>query len=176
MKKELYLIVILLFSLKSYGQNSLSDFNSIQINRKMKEFPDTFDLSSPLKSCITFNYLSINGKERLYRSASSLRIKAYLPDSFIPVSKVSEENKAEYLNFLLKEVIYYKDSIACVIAEIRESRYSIRTFYFENGRWVNRSENASNSIDQLRQIFKKYAGEYLNELRSTNNKVKSRLG
>lgn len=151
--------------MNSYGQELSSDFRTVPVNKKIKEFPDQFDLSTPLKSCITFNYLLVNGKECFLRIASTEKNKYSFPDSNAPDSKVTEEARNKYLNMNIKEVIIYKDSVASVISEFKESRYSIRGFNLENGKWVNAGENQRSTMAESRQYFAKYAGQQLCTLR-----------
>lgn len=164
MKTIQLLILLFIISVNSYGQELSSDFKKITVNKKIKEFPDQFDLSSPLKSCITINYIFINGKERLLRKASTIMNKEFCPDSTVSDSKVSEDKKNQYMNTTIKEIIIYKDSIACVISEIRESYFSLRDFTLENGKWVNLCEDARNSLLESRKYFAKNANQFLHAL------------
>lgn len=165
MKKSLTLLILSLMSLMIYGQNLSSDFRTIQINKAIKEFPDTFDLSSPLKSLITLSYITINGKDRLLRKVSTLKYRYFSPDSTAPDTKVSDKRKSRILGTTIKEIIYYKDSIACAISKISDSLYSIRPFHLENGKWVQAGEDPGPSLESSRQHFEKYANEELNDLR-----------
>lgn len=148
-----------------FGQDLSSDFKTIQVNKKIKEFPDTFDLSSPLKSCVSIYYLMGNGKDRLWGEVSTSKYKYLFPDSSTPDSKVDENIKTEFLQTTIKEIIYYEDSISCVISEIRESKYSLRSFYLEHGKWENAGEDEKNTLENARQHFKKYADQELHDLR-----------
>lgn len=65
---------------------------------------------------------------------------------------------------MIKEVIISKDSVACVISEYN-SRYSIRSFNLENGKWMNTGESGRNSMEQSRQHFIQNAAHFLDVLR-----------
>jgi hypothetical protein len=168
MKIALLLPLLFLLSPKSNGQELSSAFTTIPVNKQVKEFPDKYDLSSPLKSCISYYYLLINGKDHLLQETSTLKNKYYLPVPQSPDSKLSEEEKANYLNSVIREVITYKDSFACSILEIRPSYYLIRGYNLENGKWVNAGEDGRKSIEESRQHFIKYASTHLQELRQIN--------
>ena len=163
MKKSLTLQILLILSIMTYGQTT--DFRTIQINRAIKEFLDTFDLSSPLKSLITLSYININGKERLLGKVSTLKNTYLSPDSTAPDTKVSDKRKSRILETTVKEIIYYGDSIACAISKIRDSLYSVRPFHLENGKWVQAGEDQYPSLESSRQHFEKYANEELQDLR-----------
>jgi hypothetical protein len=167
MKKNLLLLLLSMLLLAGYAQTLSSDFKTIQINKKIKEFPDSFDLSSPLKALITFSYVNFNGKDRLLREVSTLRYRSEFPDSSAPDSQVSELRKSRILETIIKEIIYYKDSVACAISEVRDSLYSIRTFNLENSLWVQCGEDERKSIYESRKQFEKYAEENLQLLRRT---------
>jgi hypothetical protein len=126
MKNSITLLVLALMSIISYGQDISEEFKTIVVNKKIKDFRDTIILSSPLLSCISINYISIKGKNSLWREVSTVRLKESMPDSTVPDSEVTEERKSRILETTIKEIIYYKDSVACAITEIRDSLYSIR--------------------------------------------------
>jgi len=161
MKIAFPVFLLLLCFLHSPAQELSSDFKIVPVNKRINEFPDKFDLTSPLSSCISFNYLLINGKDGLFRSASSRRIQAYLPDSKAKDSKVSEKSRNNYLNKLINEVVIYKDSIACAISVYSESLYSIRYLSLENSRWVNAGEDVGTSVADSRQQFARKAPLFL---------------
>lgn len=161
MKKAFPVFLLLLCFFTGFGQELSSDFKIVTVNKKVREFPDLFDLSSPLSSCISFNYLLINGKDGLLRPASSRRIQSYLPDPGAKDSKVSEKSRNNYLDKLINEVVIYKDTIACVISVYTETLYSIRFLSLENSKWVNAGEDVGTSIADSRQQFARKAPLFL---------------
>lgn len=58
-----------------------SDFKTVTVNKKVKDFSDKFDLSSPLNSYITYSYIEINGKDGLLSRICTTPNKQYWPDS-----------------------------------------------------------------------------------------------
>lgn len=167
MKNSLTFLVLALMSIMTYGQELSTGFKTVLVNKKIKDFPDTIDLSSPLKSCISINYIMINGKDRLLREVSTVRNRSIFPDSTAPDSKVKEDNKSKILETTIKEILIYKDSISCAISEIRDSLYSIRSFYLENDKWVNGGEDGRNNMEESRLCFEKNAEQHLQMLRRT---------
>jgi hypothetical protein len=157
MKSSLSFILLFLLIISAYGQEFPSDFKTVTINKQLNQFPDQFDLSSPLASFVTFNYTFINGKDKLLRIICSIKHKSLLPDSTASDSQVSEEVKKLHLYATINQVIIYKDSISFVIShmigENKGSYYSIRSFYVELGKWVNNGEDLCNDIRSARRFI-----------------------
>jgi len=137
---------------------------SISINQQLKDFPDTYDLSTPLKAGITCSYFLINGKENLWRDASAYLIREYFPKSKNPDRTVDEAYKERMLNGTIKEVIVYKDSVACMITQIDSSYYSIRILGFEDGKWLNIGEDLGRGLENSREVFYAKAPKTLSRL------------
>jgi uncharacterized iron-regulated protein len=145
-----------------------TEFRTVLVDKKISEFPDTLDLSSPLKAGISIYYLSVHGKNSDWRRVSSERIKLFLPDTSSANSDVPENIRSKYLNTIIKEIITYKDSIACVISQVRDSLYSIRWLCLENGNWVNNGEDGRRSIEESNHFFQEFAEENMKTLRKIN--------
>lgn len=161
MSKIVFIFGILLSSLALNAQTTT-------VNKKLKEYPDKFDLSTPLKAGITFSYFAVNGEESLWRENSSYFIKAYFPNkSETQRRKVDNSYKSYLLNATIKEVIVYKDSVACMITQNDTEDYSIRMLGFEDGRWLNIGEDLGESLEAARINFNKKANIILQKLRYT---------
>jgi hypothetical protein len=165
MKSILSTSLLIVLYLNGIGQNQTSDFVTTTVNRKVKEFADKFDLSSPLLSEVTFSYIMINGKDGLMRQASSMKSKFSFTDSTVKDSEVPQSFRELLLNTIIKEYIIYKDSLACTISLQPDSSYDIRWFDLENGKWLNTGDDGKSSLQKSRDLFKKYARENLDQLR-----------
>ena len=126
---------------------------TVVINKQLKDFPDTFDLSTPLKAGITYSYLLVNGNMNLWRDVSAYMIKEYFPKGKVSDKDVNETNKMRMLNGIIKEVIVYNDSIACMITQIDSTYYSIRMLGFEDGKWLNIGEDMGRGLENSREVF-----------------------
>jgi hypothetical protein len=173
MKNSLLFVLLLALAINTYGQEFSSDFKTIAVNKKIKEFPDRFDLSSPLNSFITLNYIYINGKDRLLKTIYTIKYKSTLPDSIKTDSQVNEDEKRKYLDVKIDEITIYKDSVTFVISEDIDNEYrpyfSIRSFYLESNNWVTSGENTSLNIEEARQIIKDRAKMFFEEFKSIQN-------
>ena len=102
--------VLLFFVNSFYGRTQAlsADFHTIPVNKEIKDFPDRFDVTSPLNSFLTYNYINLTGKNGCYNKVCSAANLAYFPDSTARDTKVSPEERARYLNTLIHEVNIYK--------------------------------------------------------------------
>jgi hypothetical protein len=140
---------------------------SVIINKQLKDFPDTFNLSTPLYAGITCSYLIVNGKENRWRDASVYMTREYLPKSNALDRTIKETTKKRMLNSQIKEVIIYKDSVACMITQIDSASYSIRTLGFEDGKWLNIGEDMRRDMESSRETFSANASNTLDRLRKS---------
>jgi hypothetical protein len=157
--KALAALLVLGLSLGSgIGQGLSSDFRTISVGKKIGEFPDVFDLSSPLSACISFDYLRLKGRESQLGQVSSLRIRGYFAGPGQPDSVVSDQKRAAILNTLVNEVIVFKDSVAAVISRPSEDYYSVRYMSCEGGQWLNAGEDMGMTLEDSRRVFGEKAG------------------
>lgn len=174
--KPIFILALLLITAITKGQDFGADFKTISVNKKLSEFSDSFDLSSPLKSFITYNYVLINGKDHLLWTTNTTRNWSFLPDSTAPNSEVSDNFKDRLLNANIHEVIFYKDSVAFVIShvfsEFGESYYPIRSFYLEGDRWVNSGESARNHLMDAHQFIRDRAEMFFQDFQETQRLYK----
>ncbi len=141
---------------------------TITINKQLKDFPDTFNLSTPLNAGITCSYLIVNGKENQWRDASVYMIREYLPKSNALDRIVKETSKKKMLDGEIKEINVYKDSVACMITQLDSVYYSIRTLGYEDGKWLNVGEDMGNVLEKSRERFYSHAPNTLNRLRRSS--------
>ena len=138
------------------------------VNKPLKDFPDTYDLSTPLNAGVTMSYLLVNGTENLWRDASTFMNINRHRRGTIPDRVVSEESKDRQLNRIIKEVIVYRDSVACMITQITSAYHSIRYLGFEDGKWLNIGEDLGNELENSREVFYAKAPRILSTLRQSN--------
>ena len=130
---------------------------SITINKQLKDFPDTLDLSTPLNAGITYSYLVVNGKDGLWRDVSAYTIREYLPKNNAPDKTVNEAYKTQLLNGIIKEILFYKDSIACMITQLDSAYYILQMLCFEDEKWLNAGQNVGRGLENSREVFYKKA-------------------
>ena len=155
------------------GNSSPRILEQIAINKKVKEFPDKFDLSSPLNSFVTLKYILMNGKDGLQWKICSADKKSSLPDSTIPDSKMPEDVRQFHLNTIIQEIILYKDSVAFIISQLfqdnGESFYSVRNFHPEQGKWVVNGEDVFSDIESANKYIRNRADHFYKDFQLGQN-------
>ena len=115
-------------------------YNTLEINKPLKDFPEMFNQETPLNAFISIKYVLVNGHESRLRQLSGYYLKDRLSDT-VPDSKVDEKRRNKLLDTEIERVLIYHDSIAAVINKIGENFYGLWNFYRENGKWVSAGED-----------------------------------
>jgi hypothetical protein len=165
MKSKIALTVLLLTVLIACQRKVNSDFKTIQVNKKIKDFPNAIDLTSPLKAEISIDYLIITGRDSYWYKVNSERLKPFYSDTTVADSQVPENLKNRYLNSKIREIITYRDSVAWVISEENDSSFLLRWLNLEHNKWVNDGEDGRKSIEAIHQLISQNAEKALKKLR-----------
>ena len=166
MKKLIIIVLILFVNLITVNaQEQTTELRLINVDKNLKDYTNRYDLSTPLKSFITFKFLQSEGKKSKYRSVNSYRIKGAFPKESTPDIEVADTKKISILNKKIKEVIYYKDSVAAVLSPYVEPMYIIYYYSLENGKWLGAGEGLGNDLNDARAKFKNNAPTLLNYIK-----------
>ena len=130
------------------------DFKTLLVDKRVREYPNRYDLGTPLDSFVTFKYLMSEGKRGAYRSVNSYRIKGFFPRSDASDSEVQPQAKERILQTHIKEIIVYKDAVAGVITEYSDPMCIITYLSLEEGKWLNAGEGFGNDLDDARKRFR----------------------
>ncbi|MDR0295298.1 MAG: hypothetical protein LBH91_03785 [Prevotellaceae bacterium] len=153
MKRILFFTCFITFLACSLNaQTNADDYTIIPVDKRVREFANPNDNKTPLNAFITYIYTVANGKWQEVNSLSSVTKKRNYSPEF-------QEKNEWLLDYTIKEIIMYKDSVVGVIPSFnKDPWYTIWFFYFENGRWVNIGENiGKETIEDTRQLFLKEA-------------------
>jgi len=160
-----FTIILLFLFTKVNSQELEKNFTSVEINKQVSEYPDRFDVTSPLNSFVTFKYLLSKGKQNLYRSVNSYRIKEAFPKSSAPDAEVVKEKRDALLHTKMKEIIIYKDSVAGIITDFHlPPMYIITYLSFEDGKWLNAGEGLGDDLIDAREKFKEHSKSFLSTI------------
>lgn len=125
----------------AFSQIEENDFKQVPVNRKVKEYSLEIDLSTPLSSYLSREYIMVSGKERLWHEISTYAFD-YLFDANVPDKTVSPESQEQILERRITQVLTYKDSVASVISyQEQEGNYYTNFCVLEDGLWRNRGQN-----------------------------------
>jgi hypothetical protein len=168
MKQAFTFTILLIFlSTITYSQYDEKNTKSIEIIKKVNEYPNHFDLSSPINSFITFKYLQSEGKQGLYRSVNSYKIRDYFPKENAPDAIVKEETSEKLLNTKINEIVIYKDSVVGIITDppaksaFKLPMQIVTYLTFEDGKWLNAGEDIGNDLNDAREVFKRKCNYFL---------------
>jgi hypothetical protein len=157
-------LTLLLIIGNANGQQFGSDFGTIVVNKKVKEFPDKFNLSSPLNSFVTLKYILINGKDGLQCKMVPAKKTSFVADSTAPDQEVPEDVRQQHLNTIIQDIIFYKDSVAFITSKLFQDNgdafYSVRNFRPEHGKWVVNGEDLFHDVESANKYILQFAGKF----------------
>ena len=133
--------------------HSQFQFQSIIVNKPLKEFPDVYDLSTPLNAGVTISYFLVNGIDYPWDNEMIKLYPEHKREKEINHRVVEESVKQRLLNDTIKEVMVYKDSIAFMIKKTTSDYYLTWWFTYEDGRWLYDGEDGCRSLEYERERF-----------------------
>jgi len=149
-------LAVFAFAASLSAQNLRNDYEITEVGKRVRDFPDEYDLSSPLRSFITFKHLNAEGKQSRFRSVNSFRLRGFFPHEDAPDLEVGAEKRASLLDSYIREVVVYKDSVAAVLTDYAPSPPLVIVSYLslENGRWLGAGEDLGNDLQDARVKFR----------------------
>jgi len=146
----------------STKNNESNSVRVYQVNKKVCDFPEKEDLSTPEAAYATINRLSASGDQEFWRRISVKRLARQMP---VKKGKreVSKTAIQEWLNANVLEVRIFRDTYAGVIAKVPHAFKNIidyRSLELENGRWLNSGNSVFSSVEKARGHFGKMCGRH----------------
>jgi hypothetical protein len=164
--KALPLFLSLILQMNALCQELTEGFKVIHVNKMIKEFPDSFSMSSPLQTYLSLqNFLIKNDPN--YSIWGIVNVERYR--SGAPSFSYSENEKKQVLNTRIVEVNYYNDSVATVISQVRDSHFNCRWFEFDKNKWYSCGDDNYDTYEGAHLQFTSYAQFHLNILRQVNS-------
>ncbi len=133
-----------------------------QVNKKVKDFPEHEDLSTPEAAYATINRLSASGDQEFWRRMSAKRLAQRMPVKK-GKRKVSKGAVHGWLNANIVEVRIFRGKYAGVSAKIPHAWKKIidyRSFELEDGKWLNAGNDVFGSVEEARNKFTILCGRY----------------
>jgi len=137
---------------------------TIVVNKPLKDFPDVYDLSTPLNAGVTISYFIVNGIDYPWDGAIVESYPERKRGKAMNRRVVDEVVKERLLNDTIKEVIIYKDSIAFMIKKSKPNYYVTWWFVYEDGKWLYSGEDGDDNIESERERFYTHASAELDRV------------
>lgn len=122
------------------GALAETDYDSKDINKSVKDFPEIDNQNNPLNAFISLKYLFANGKLSKQKQVASFYLQHRLSDTISDI-QIKEETRSPILNTRINKVLIYKDTVAGIINKISKDYYGLWFFYKENGKWMSAGED-----------------------------------
>jgi len=135
------------------GEQSQEEFRSYTVNKKVSDFPQVRDLSTPEAAYATImrDFMATGASSSEWSEISVRQLRGTERRS------VSPERASNCLDARIHEVIIYRDRQAMVTAKMRERDtvgYDQRFLFYANGRWLNSGHDGLTSTpEQARDNF-----------------------
>jgi hypothetical protein len=128
---------------------------SYPVNKKVADFPEREDMSTPEAAYATLNRLSASGEQSFWPRLSIRKLGERMSPGQ-GKREVSEEAKREWLNAEILEVHIFEGRCAGVLARVPHPSRTIidyRGLEFEDGRWLNAGNSVFGSLEEARAGF-----------------------
>ena len=149
-----------------------SDFLRVyQVNKRVSDFPDKEDFSTPAFSYATINRLSASGEQEFWRRVTVKKLAKRMPVKK-GKRKVSKTAANEWLNAKIIEVRVFRGRYAGVIAKMPHAWKNVidyRSLELQDGQWLNAGNSVFGSLEKARRHFGKMCGR--NAERPTKKKI-----
>lgn len=140
-------------------------FRVYEVNKRVRDFPETGDLSTPEAAYAAINRVMASGEDSKWRSISTRKNAERVPPANAPTRQVDPKTAALWLDARIVEVRMYRDKIAAVIAELGpesgRAPYDYRSLAFESGKWLNEGESRHATLPVARQAFAAECAKYV---------------
>ncbi|MHC4179781.1 MAG: hypothetical protein ACYSWU_19910, partial [Planctomycetota bacterium] len=146
-----------------------------QVNKKVSDFPDKEDLSTPEASYAAANRIAASGDRGSWRRISVARLASKLPPADAKKREVSAEAAKEWLEAEILEVRIFRGTFASVFAGTTTTTkriIDIRNLELHNGRWLNRGNDVVGTLDEARVRFSAACAYYAEDFRPSRRPMK----
>jgi hypothetical protein len=135
------------------GQQSASDVRVSEFSTRVRDYPNRFDLSDPLRAYVSLQYLKSEGKAGRFRDAASYRTRAFYPSPEAPDRAVPPAQRDAILDTPIRAVVYFRDNVAAVVTPFRDSMLLITYLTRESGQWRHAGEDIGSDLANACAVF-----------------------
>ncbi len=147
---------------ESKSEENSSLLRVYEVNKRVKDFPEKEDLSTPEAAYAVARRLSASGES--FRRISVKSLARRLPPPDAKKKEVKPEVAEGWLNALILEVRIFRGTHAAVIAKLPpawRSPFDMRTVDLEAGRWLNVANSRWDSMREAREFFARSCARYV---------------
>lgn len=134
-----------------------------EVNKRVSQFPEKDDLSTPESAYVAINRVMAGGQEGKWREISVTRLTSRLPPADAPAAKVKPEDARTWLDAKIVEVRVFRGTLAVAITRVGFASgrfcYDSRSVELEDGRWLNAGQSIFDTIDEARLSFTRRCAE-----------------
>lgn len=132
-----------------------SPFRVYQVDRKVSDFPEKEDFSTPEAAYAVINRVLASGEKGKWRQISVKSLANRLSPADAKVKEVKPEHAKVWLNARILEVRIFREQRAVVLAELmwdpNNPKIDKRSLELEDGRWLNKGQDYSaDSLEEAR--------------------------
>ncbi len=144
------------------------DFRAYEVNKKVSDFPDAEDLSTPEAAYASVNRLSAGGERGArWRALLAEQLRSTMPSEDKPTREAVPADLARsLLQARILEVRIFQERHSMIIAEVPAiggygGYVDGRRMLLEDGRWLNGGSTPYANADEARKDFALYCGGLL---------------
>jgi hypothetical protein len=137
-----------------------------EVNRKVCDFPDMDDFSTPEAAYVAINRIRAGGDQSSQRRVSIKEIADQLPPTDAEKEQVAPEIAKMWLDANIIEVRIFSGIHAAVIAKInrQETPFDMQSLNLENGKWLNCGNDKFTTIEDARTRFANSCSRYRSKI------------
>jgi hypothetical protein len=136
-----------------------------EVNKKVSDFPEEEDFSTPESAYAVINRIMADGEESAWGRASVKALQDRVPGADAKKQDVAPEIARMWREALIVEVRIFRDTHGTVIAKLTrpggETEYDQRAVELEGGRWLNYGQNVLPSLEAARARFARNCSQWV---------------
>ena len=139
----------------SVAEQESSLLRVYEVNKRVCDFPDKEDFSTPETAYAVINRVMASGEQSKWRQISVKSLADRLSPTDAKVKDVKPEYAKVLLNARILEVRIFREQRAVVLAELMRDpnnpKIDKRSLELENGRWLNKGQgHSASSLEEAR--------------------------
>lgn len=147
------LFFLSLISSLTLSVSAQAEFQTINVSKSVRDYNLKVDLSTPLDSYLSMQYIVTTGKQSLWGAISSFKHRYVMPKADAQNRQVSARQREAELHYSVSKIITYRDSVAAVLAfnnSEEDPFYIIYWCALEDGKWVNYGQDMTDDLESAR--------------------------